>query len=276
MPDIRNMRKERFAWVENEVAQDKTLSMRALGLYTLMVSYPPDWKYHLSHLAEQKSDSLYATKEAFKELLNAGLVMKKQARDEHNQFAGYEYHVIGITDKDESPSFEIPSTGIPSDGVPVDGESHTTKKQNTKKDITNKQNKETKFSLSEAQAQELLDTFNRHRGNMSEAKKLTDFRWQRFQRLVKRYGWEETRTMLEGATKDRAKDRWYGENNHSLDELLKEDRVVRYSEQWEANQPTEPAYNTNIEYRATMEYARRVREGQECTYEEVKAELEAE
>jgi hypothetical protein len=147
---------------------------------------------------------------------------------------------------------------------------------NTREVNTNEGNtkEKKKPSFSKTQAQELIDIFNEHRGNMPAVRAISDFRFQRLAGLVKKHGWDDARAMLEAATKDRAKDGWYGENNHGLDELLKQGRVVQYSERWEANKPTAPRHDTNLEYRATMEYYRRAREGHQVTYEQIVMELE--
>jgi len=235
MPDIRNMRKSQFAWVENEIAQNPHISLRALGLYTLMVSYPNDWVYHLNHLAEQKTDSLYSTRQAFRELLDAELVVREQARDDDNQFAGYEYHVIGM-----EPVSQIPVCRNPVDGDSVDGQSHTTKKQDTKKQSTNKQNKEkekeSSRSVSKQQAQDLVDTYNEHRGSMKHVRLLSENRESRLRTLIKRYGFDDAKDLLIKATKERAAEGWYATKGYGLDELLKLDRVVQYAEAWDHQQ----------------------------------------
>jgi len=233
MPDIRNMRKSQFAWVENEIAQNPHISLRALGLYTLMVSYPNDWVYHLNHLAEQKTDSLYSTRQAFRELLDAELVVRQQARDDDNQFAGYEYHVIGM-----EPVSQVPVYRNPVDGDSVDGQSHTTKKQDTKKQSTNKQNKEKESSrsVSKQKTQELLDTYNEHRGSMKHVRLLSENRESRLRSLVKRYGFDDAKDLLVKATKERAAEGWYATKGYGLDELLKLDRVVQYAEAWDHQQ----------------------------------------
>lgn len=129
-PTFRNRRKARFTQVGNTALLDSRLSLGAKGLLTLMLSRPDDWTYHMSWLAKQSTDSMYALRKTIRELLDAGYVIRTAKRGERGRVCGWEYAVS------DDPADLTDFTNYRKTVGPTYGESHTTKTDSfTKTDL---------------------------------------------------------------------------------------------------------------------------------------------
>lgn len=117
-----NQRRTQFTMLQNAMLRDDTLSLKAKGLLGVMLSFPDDWTYYMSHLIEQSTDGREAHQSAMKELLGAGYVHRQAAKDpETGKLAGWEYLVsdeklpgaCGKTDGRETRQTVQPSVGKP-------------------------------------------------------------------------------------------------------------------------------------------------------------------
>ena len=271
MTKMKNIGEVGFTMVSNQVLQNHPeMTFKARGIYATMISYPNDWTYRLKHIVSLGKENISAVRSALRELEDAGLVWRERTRNEDGTMGG-EHYVVS-----RAPASTL--TGVQKIRRPVNPESGNVaplqRNTNTK---TNdyKETLEKKTSFSKAQAQELVELFNAHRGNMPAVRAISDFRFQRLGSLVKKHGWDDARAMLEAATKDRAKDGWYGDNNHGLDELLKQGRVVQYSERWEANKPkAQPSSDDRrrLDREASEEYWERTSNGEKLDFGDVRRE----
>ena len=211
--------------------------------------------------------------QAFKDLEEVGLLKR-----EFREYTTTLYHLLqpaNLTHAQPAPPQASPAGGTEqgAGGTAPDADKGTPLKELHLRPSTEGK---TKDSFSDADAQEFIDIYNQHRGDLPKAMAANADRKRKLKAFVKQHGVEEAKALLEAATRQVSTDSFWLEKGYGLGNLLANGNYLKHAEAWEANKPKEPAYKTNIEYRATMEYARRVREGQECTYEEVKAELEAE
>lgn len=69
-----------YTQVDNGIFQ-AGLSCRAIGLYTLMWSKPPGWRFSSRRLAAEVCEGREALRTAMKELITAGFVLNEQHRD---------------------------------------------------------------------------------------------------------------------------------------------------------------------------------------------------
>jgi len=99
-----------FAQVSNTVLADPTLSWKAKGLYSYLMSLPPDWHVRRSHLIEQSTEGRHAFESGLMELRDGGLLTIEQLQDEQGQFSGTIWRV-------RVPGF--PSLGSPASGSPA-------------------------------------------------------------------------------------------------------------------------------------------------------------
>ena len=135
-----------YTVMSNYHLRDKSLSLKAKGLLSQMLSLPEDWDYTLSGLASINKEGKDAIRSAVKELEDAGYISRRQKFDSLGRFSHNEYFVFEypetvqehiIPPSLEKPSSENPTTDNPSTGNPS-AENPT--EQNTNKQITDKQN----------------------------------------------------------------------------------------------------------------------------------------
>lgn len=135
-----------YTVMSNYHFKDKSISLKAKGLLSQMLSLPDDWDYTLKGLASINKEGKDAIRSAIKELENAGYVYRRQRYDAKGQFSHNEYFVFEYPDKiqkhiipplSENPSSENPTTDNPSTENPTQ---LNTNKSITNKSITNKEN----------------------------------------------------------------------------------------------------------------------------------------
>lgn len=129
MTGYRNRPRRDFTILRNAAIRDPSLSLKAKGMLALMLSYPDDWTYHLTHLEGLSADGRDATRAAVRELEAAGYVTRRQTRDEGGRLAHAEYMVADTVDG-------LSVDGSTGDGSPVDGKPATTKTEGTKTEAT--------------------------------------------------------------------------------------------------------------------------------------------
>lgn len=83
----------RFALSNHHLMTNKTLSLKAKGLLSLMLSLPEQWDYTMDGLSYITGESLEKITTAMKELIAAGYVERFRLRNEKGQMAGAEYIV---------------------------------------------------------------------------------------------------------------------------------------------------------------------------------------
>ena len=110
--------------------RDKTLSLKAKGLLSLMLSLPEDWDYTTKGLAcicKDGVDSICAT---IKELEKAGYVQRRRLRDAQGRLTDVEYTILekpvsppapSDSPKRENPVLDNPVLGFPEQENPEQG-----------------------------------------------------------------------------------------------------------------------------------------------------------
>ena len=96
-----------FTVMSNYHLRDKSLSLRAKGLMSVMLSLPEDWDYTLKGLAYISKEGVDAIRAAIKELEVAGYIERSRRRNEKGQLTDAEY-VIHERPVSESPALEKP------------------------------------------------------------------------------------------------------------------------------------------------------------------------
>ena len=108
-----------YTVMSNHHLRNKTLSLKAKGLLSQMLSLPDDWDYTLKGLAAINKESVDAIRTAIWELENAGYVVRTRVRDERGCLRGCDYYV-----------YEYPQTP-PSGSMQLNKEIQNKEKQNT-------------------------------------------------------------------------------------------------------------------------------------------------
>ena len=104
---IRRGARRGYTTVLRTVAQDGRLSLKALGLYVRMQSYPDDWKFTIAGLASVSRCGRDQIRAALAELEAVGYLVKAQAHDEGGKFSGAVY----VLQEEAAPLSENPTTG---------------------------------------------------------------------------------------------------------------------------------------------------------------------
>jgi hypothetical protein len=105
-----------FAQIPNKVLRDPSLSLKAKGLLSILLSLPNDWSIYKTQLPSFSKDGRDATIAAFDELVKAGYIVGIRRHNSKGQFAGYDYVVYNesVTPFPENPKTDNPNTENPS------------------------------------------------------------------------------------------------------------------------------------------------------------------
>ena len=91
MPVFRVERNKGYTVMSNHHLRDKSLSLKAKGLLSQILSLPEDWDYTLSGLCYINRESKDAIRSAVNELERAGYIERHQTTDEGGKFSSNEY-----------------------------------------------------------------------------------------------------------------------------------------------------------------------------------------
>ena len=90
MAVIRVEKRSNFTVLDNTAIRDKSLSLKALGLYVKMMSLPPEWNYSVAGLAAICKEGMSAIRSCLKELEEAGYLVRERKNNEKGYFV-YSY-----------------------------------------------------------------------------------------------------------------------------------------------------------------------------------------
>ena len=114
--------------------RDITLSLKAKGLLSLMLSLPEDWDYTTKGLARICKDGVDSICATVKELEKAGYVQRRRVRNELGQLTEVEYTIlekpIVPVLEEESPKPEKPVQVEPESQAPIFPAPETPKREN--------------------------------------------------------------------------------------------------------------------------------------------------
>ena len=145
MAVFRVERTHNYTVMSNYHLRDKSLSLKAKGLLSQMLSLPEDWDYTLAGLARINAEGKDAIRAAVVELEKAGYVQRRQTTDKTGKFGANEYIIREYPASHEPPP-EGPSSASPLSENPMTAEPSTDSTQTEKttqlnKDLQTKENK---------------------------------------------------------------------------------------------------------------------------------------
>ncbi len=109
-----------YTVMANHHLKNRTLTLKAKGLLSLMLSLPEDWDYTLKGLSFISVESIDAIREAVKELERSGYIIRSRARNDKGQLKGADYVIYEQPHlSDEPPIPEKPTLDIPTLDDPV-------------------------------------------------------------------------------------------------------------------------------------------------------------
>ena len=105
-----------FTIADNRIAQDKSLSYEARGLYFYMLSLPSNWEFSEQRLAKQGGVGIDKIKRILKELFSAGLLSREVSNNDKG-YRKYIYTLYDFTTKANplmaNPTLENPTKANP-------------------------------------------------------------------------------------------------------------------------------------------------------------------
>ena len=105
-----------YTVMSNHHLRNHTLSLKAKGLLSQMLSLPEDWDYTLQGLAQINKESIDAIREAVRELERAGYIKRSRERDERGYLRGTVYTIYEQPHTEltpEEPAQEKPALNNP-------------------------------------------------------------------------------------------------------------------------------------------------------------------
>lgn len=91
----KNKKDGNYTIVSNYFLQDKQLSLKAKGLFALMLSLPDDWDYSIKGLESLCKDGKDSISSALKELETAGYVVRDgYTKNELGHFKGIKISIV--------------------------------------------------------------------------------------------------------------------------------------------------------------------------------------
>ena len=125
-----------YTVMSNHHLRNHTLSLKAKGLLSQMLSLPDDWDYTLQGLAQINKESIDAIREAVRELERAGYIKRSRERDERGCLRGTVYTIY--EQPHTEPTLEKPMLDFPTSENPMqlNTKGKNKEKQNTDQSIT--------------------------------------------------------------------------------------------------------------------------------------------
>ena len=120
---VRVQKNSNYSVISNVHLQDESLSWKAKGILSYLLSKPDDWQIYIAHLKNQSTDGKDATASGIRELIEAGYITRDYTRNEAGQIIGRDYVVYetALEDKalekpvngDDNPKTENPTLDNP-------------------------------------------------------------------------------------------------------------------------------------------------------------------
>ena len=108
--------------MSNRHLRNRSLSLKAKGLLSQMLSLPEDWDYTLQGLARINRESIDAIRQAIRELEQAGYIQRSRERDEKGRLRGADYVIFELPQPvpaSFSPTLENPTLENPTQENPT-------------------------------------------------------------------------------------------------------------------------------------------------------------
>lgn len=163
MAVFRVERTKNFTVMSNRHLRDKSISLKAKGLLSQMLSLPDDWDYTLRGLAAINREQVDAVRSAVRELERAGYVERVQTRGSGGRMGGAVYNVYEdprrrISPAPEPPAPENPASENPTPEQPAQRKKDVPKKERQKTDLINHPPSGTDWDGAKALKQEILES----------------------------------------------------------------------------------------------------------------------
>lgn len=100
--------------------RDTRLSLKAIGLFSIILSLPPEWTFSIAGLASITKDGIAAVRAALNELETYGYLTRRRVRAEDGRLENNEYIFYEIP-RAENPAMRVPDPEKPVQEKPEQG-----------------------------------------------------------------------------------------------------------------------------------------------------------
>lgn len=129
-----------YTVMSNYHLRDMSLSLKAKGLLSLMLSLPEDWDYTMKGLAHICKDGIDSISGGIRELEVHGYLIRERIRNENGQLGSIEYTILEQPKVSPpiqgEPIREKPIQAAPMQGDPAQLNKDTSSKEKSKKDLS--------------------------------------------------------------------------------------------------------------------------------------------
>ena len=110
-----------YTVMSNHHLRNQSLTLKAKGLLSQMLSLPENWDYTLAGLSHINRESIDAIRTAVWELEKAGYIVRRQGRDEKGKMTAIEYIIYEQPQptSDTEPELDYPMLENPTPGKPT-------------------------------------------------------------------------------------------------------------------------------------------------------------
>lgn len=141
---VKTKKERNYTVLDNTFIQDASLSWKAKGLMTYLLSLPDDWEIHLSEIEKHSTDGKAALRSAINELKEHGYLRAEQKRKD-NRFAEMIYVIIENPAENEKSLFTDFQETEKQETEKLNSENQTLQNTNTNK-VLKKQNTDNIYS----------------------------------------------------------------------------------------------------------------------------------
>ncbi|MCL2816488.1 MAG: helix-turn-helix domain-containing protein [Oscillospiraceae bacterium] len=111
---------QNYTVMSNHHLRNTTLSLKAKGLLSQMLSLPENWDYTLAGLSHINRESVDAIRTAVWELEKAGYIVRRQGRDAKGKMTAIEYIIYEQPQEQSAPEEKVcPVLDFPTSGKPT-------------------------------------------------------------------------------------------------------------------------------------------------------------
>lgn len=114
-----NIYEEGFTPIENCVVRDKSITLRALGIFAKMKSLPNTWKYTMEGLKKVCTCGITAIRSALRVLEEAGHIIRNRTRDMQGRLGGTVYTFVHTLQLSKSKDKSAVSSATPDAEKPI-------------------------------------------------------------------------------------------------------------------------------------------------------------
>jgi hypothetical protein len=108
-----------YTVMSNHHLRNPSLSLKAKGLLSQILSLPPEWDYTLKGLSHINRENVDAIRTAIQELERAGYVTRSRERKENGQLGGAEYIIHEQPPQGFTPNNPLPTSELPTLDAPI-------------------------------------------------------------------------------------------------------------------------------------------------------------